>query len=326
MINLIENGQLATDLDAKTFSIVNLGAILPMPPNLAPSDDPRLSDARAPLDGSVTDASVAAGAGIAQSKLSLDGDIPSAWLGNSSTTAAAGNVAEYVANKGMPNGYASLDGSGRVPLSQIPGGVGLGTITSIGLTMPVEFQVSGSPITSGAGTFSVVWNTTIPNLSWFGNNSGAPSIPQFYTTPIPNALIPPLGANQVVSGQFNPVLIPVFLYGAGSHAGAAPDPGSSGNPTDYLARNGSYVAVPTLGPPYQPQLPAPTLTYSGSGSNRQVIVANTVAGVTSFYSVSGAGGPYQEVPSVGYFPLPAGQSWVYSSRPGYANSPIALSP
>src|SRR5262252_2213890 len=156
MIPLLESAKLATDLDANLFAFLNLGAVSPPPPNLAPSTDPRLTDAREPLPGSVTDASVAVGAGIVQSKLNLDGNIPPAWLGFGSGFAAPGDLVEYVANKGQPNGYASLDSGGKIPAGQVPTAVGTGTVTSIGITMPAQFSISGSPVT-GAGTLGVSW-------------------------------------------------------------------------------------------------------------------------------------------------------------------------
>lgn len=324
MIDLLENGVMSTDLDAKGFNIVNLGGLEPPPSNMASADDPRLSDPRVPLDGSVSNASIAAGAAIDQSKLNLDGNIPPSWIGASPTQAAAGNLAEYTANKGMPNGYAPLDGTGKVPVAYLPAEVGTGTITSIGLTMPPQFNVTGSPVT-GAGTLGVAWNNNAPNLSWFGNLSGAPAAPQFYTIALPAVLIPSLSAGKVTSGVFVPSLIPLALYGAGHQPGGVPDPGDGigGSPNDYLARNMTYMPVPSLGPFYQPAIPTLTLAFSGSGTNRQVIPSSTVAGVTFFYATAAITGPYQEVPSVGYFPLPTGQAWVYAARPGYGNSPIA---
>ena len=150
----LENAQLTTDLECGLFALRNLGSINPPPANLVLSTDPRLSDPRMPLAGSVVNASVAAGAAIDQSKLNLNGVIPPAWLGTTATTAAQGSLAEYVANKGQPNGYAALDGTGKVPSAQLPSGVGTGTVTSAGLTMPAQFAVAGGPVT-GSGTLAV---------------------------------------------------------------------------------------------------------------------------------------------------------------------------
>ncbi|HET7630299.1 MAG TPA: hypothetical protein VFK03_02905, partial [Candidatus Saccharimonadales bacterium] len=68
--------------------------------------DVRLVDQRVPLDDSVTDVKIPAGAGIAQSKIA-----------NLTTDLAS---KESAANKGVAGGYASLDGSGKVPSAQLP--------------------------------------------------------------------------------------------------------------------------------------------------------------------------------------------------------------
>lgn len=52
-----------------------------------------------------------------------------------------------------------------------------GTVTSVGLNMPVEFDVTGSPITS-AGTFGVTWASELANKVFAAPN-GAPGIPSF---------------------------------------------------------------------------------------------------------------------------------------------------
>lgn len=50
---------------------------------------------------------------------------------------------ERVANKGQPNGYASLDSSGKVPLGQIPAGVDAGKLQgrNVATTAPTDGQV-----------------------------------------------------------------------------------------------------------------------------------------------------------------------------------------
>ncbi len=57
-----------------------------------------------------------------------------------------------------------------------PGNVG--TVSSVGLSMPTEFSVSGSPITS-SGTISVSWDNQNANTVFAGPSSGAPSQPSF---------------------------------------------------------------------------------------------------------------------------------------------------
>lgn len=324
---ILENALLDSDLDANGYNIKNIGALDPVPSNLALTTDIRLSDARVPLDGSVTDASVAAGAAIAQSKLSLNGQIPPAWLGATATTAAQGNLAEYLTNKGQPNGYAELDGSGKVPALQLPTGIGTGTVTSVGLTMPAaEFSVGGSPVT-GNGTLAVTWANQ-SDQSWFGNKSGAPAAPQFYTTALPVSLIPDLDAAQVTSGTFDAALLPVMVaLGVGHAPGAVPDPGDGTGgalATDYLARDATWKAAPSIGPTYQPLVPDPTINHSSEAVGEQKIsVTESVTDAAIFYSVTSAATGFAEFPTIGYYSLPGGDTiWVYAAHQGYNNSNV----
>lgn len=57
-------------------------------------------------------------------------------------------------------------------------GGGSGTVTSVGLTMPVEFSVSGSPVTS-SGTLAVSKTNESANTVWAGPTSGSPAVPTF---------------------------------------------------------------------------------------------------------------------------------------------------
>lgn len=325
MINAIDNGILLTDLDCDGFNITRIGSLVPVPDNLVGLDDPRLIDARVPLNGSVTNASVADSAGIVQSKLSLDGVIPPAWLGTTSTTAAQGDLAEYLANKGIANGYASLDGTGKLPLAQLPDDAGTGTVTSVDFVMPAEFGVTGNPVNT-TGTITVAWNNLSDASQWFGNDTGVSAVPTFSTDPFPLPLIPDLPASIVTTGVFDPGLLPVAVgVGAGAAPGVVPDPGAAGDPTDYLARNMTYQPIPSVGPTYQPTVPDPTLTagypaYEGT----LYVVEESLKGVSLFY---GFGAAFQELPSTNYVIVPPGQTlYVYGAKSGYNNSNIVTAP
>jgi hypothetical protein len=57
---------------------------------------------------------------------------------------------------------------------------GLGTVTSVGLTMPGPFTVAGSPVTT-SGTFSVTLNTQLANSVFAGPVGGGAAAPTFRT-------------------------------------------------------------------------------------------------------------------------------------------------
>jgi hypothetical protein len=323
---ILQEASLNSDLDAAEHDLLNVAALDPVPGNLCASDDPRLTDARVPLTGSVTDASVALFAGIEQSKLDLNGVIPSAWLGTANTQAAQGDLAEYAANKNQPNGYAGLDGGGKILPAQLPGSVGTGTVTSVSLIMPGEFLVAGSPVIT-AGVLSVNW-ASIADNSWFGNKEGSPGAPQFYTDPLPAVLIPDLDTAKVISGVFDPVLLPDAVGLGGGHApGAVPDPGDgSGGAlgSDYLARDMSWKPFPSIGPTYQPTIDNPTINASTNPTGDKTLTfSDVIDGVTYFYSLVGATSDFQELPEAGYiFLAPSATVWVYAARSGYNNSAV----
>lgn len=57
-------------------------------------------------------------------------------------------------------------------------GGGNGSVTSVGLTMPAEFSVAGSPV-SASGTFAVTKATETANTVWAGPTGGGPAQPAF---------------------------------------------------------------------------------------------------------------------------------------------------
>lgn len=340
---IIEDAILSTDLNCDFHDLLNVRNLIPTPPGLVGSDDPRLTDARSPLPGSVVDASCAANAGIIQSKLALNGQIPGSWLGTGPGQAAPGDQAEYLVHKNQPLGYAGLDATAKVPPAQLPGTVGTGTVTSVGLTMPPEFAVTGSPVTQ-SGIISSVW-ATAANLSWFGNMEGAAGQPRFYNAPFPLALIPDLDASKVVSGVLDPARIPIAVgLGPGHAAGAVPDPGGivippgqsplpGGGPdpnavqtSDYLARDMTYKPLPLIGPVYQPVCPGPTLIIS-NGPPYLVTVTTSLNGASLFYSVDDPNRGFTPIVSGGQVAINSGQSlYAYTSKVGYTNSAIVVMP
>jgi len=103
---------------------------------------------------------------------------------------------------------------------------GAGTVTSVGVSMPGIYSVTGSPITT-SGTIAVTLSTQSANIVFAGPASGAAAAPTF---------------RALVGGD-----IPIFGASGSSHApGGVPDPGSTAGSTKYLCENGTW-AVPAGG-------------------------------------------------------------------------------
>lgn len=86
------------------------------------------------------------------------------------------------------------------------GGGGSGTVTSVGLSVPSEFSVSGSPIT-GAGTLAVSKANQTANTIWAGPTTGSAAAPAFRSmvaADLPNTAVTPgsyTSANITVDAQ-----------------------------------------------------------------------------------------------------------------------------
>ena len=100
--------------------------------------------------------------------------------------------------------FLSLNGATPVAL-------GSGTVTSVALTAPSQFAVTGSPIT-GAGTLAIAWNTQTANTILAGPASGGAAAPTYRALVAADiaGLVTPAGATTQV--QYN---------NAGAFAGAA---------------------------------------------------------------------------------------------------------
>lgn len=325
MTPLIENSQLATDLDCGWNALLNAANLLPVPAQFVDINDPSMSDPRYPLSGSVTDDSVAANAGITQDKLLLDGSIPTVWLGVGSNTAAEGDLAERVANKNQPNGYPGLDTNGKIALSRLPStGPSSGTVTEVAMATPPDLLISGSPI-HGSGVFSLSWRNA-PGYSLLQNFSSTPAPPSFSGAVLSVSLMPSLDASKFTTGVFPSTLFPVSSeMGIGHAPGVLPDPGdgSSGFADDYLGRDMEWhrFEVPIA---YQPYCDDVQITFmSVYGDSNYVSIASPQEGSNLFLRTGGTGN-FSEVASPITILSPPGEKIeAYASKAGYNNSDIA---
>jgi hypothetical protein len=324
----LENAELENDLDCQNFVLRNVRTIYPVPPGLVDKDDPSLYDPRVPPIASVTDESVSSAAGIQQSKLSLNGVIPTPWVGTGNKQAARGDLIERVSRKGAANGYAALDSTGKVPLSNVTTGAGVGKVTFVALQMPPELDVTG-PISASSGIFTVPWKN-VPDQSWFGfHGAGLDSVssPSFKAEPIHPTFVSAIPASKFTTGQLPPALLPVAVgVGVGNASGAIPDPGAAGHPTDYLGRDMQWHTF-QLNVASQPTAPTPTIELNAWSPDEVIVtVRSSLEGSSLFILV-------QKYPaySESAFVLSDGEEetisvndqdvvWAYAAKAGYNNS------
>jgi hypothetical protein len=105
------------------------------------------------------------------------------------------------------------------PVNWIVFSSGLGTVTSVGLTMPAPFTVAGSPVTT-SGTLAVTLNTQTANSVFAGPTGGGAAAPTFRA--LSAADIPNIDASAVTSGTFVAARIPTALN-SHTFTGITPD-------------------------------------------------------------------------------------------------------
>jgi predicted RecA/RadA family phage recombinase len=84
------------------------------------------------------------------------------------------------------------------------GGGGAGTVTSVGLALPAQFSVSGSPVTT-SGTLTAGWVNVAANVVLAGPSSGGAAAPAFRS--LVAADIPSLDASKITSGSFSDAFV-----------------------------------------------------------------------------------------------------------------------
>lgn len=320
MINALDNPILIADLDAQEFDILNCSNLMGAD-NVLYSSDSRMSNARSPLDGIIDDAMVAEDAGIVQSKLLLNGSLPPGWLGSTDTTAAQGDLVQYISEKDQINGYSSLGAGGRMPSGSVPIS-GTGTVTEIDFSFPGEFSVVPD-ISTTDKSFTVYLSAASPE-SWFGNSSGSSAQPSFITDPFPIGLIPDLGASQFTNGTFSTGRLPTAVgVGVGHQSGMIPViNGDEGLAGDYLARDMTFKKMETP-MSYQPTLPNPAITilyYAGPVA--MVDITENVKGTNLFYSTSTDIAAFTQIIKLPIQIAIGATVMVYASKVGYNNSEI----
>lgn len=120
----------------------------------------------------------------------LNGVSPGYFYNGTDAANLTGTVSVNRFNSGTgASGTTYLDGNGHWTT---PGGSG-GTVTSVGLTAPSIFTVTGSPVTT-SGTLAFSLNTQAANLIFAGPSTGAAATPTFRSlvaTDLPNTAVTP---------------------------------------------------------------------------------------------------------------------------------------
>lgn len=107
-------------------------------------------------------------------------------------------------------GSLYLSSNGKIYVKQDAGltsnwSLDLATVTSVALSLPSDFTVSGSPVTT-SGTLSAVWANQSANKALMGGTSGAAAVPTFRSlvgADLPNPSSSTLGGIQSTAGASN---------------------------------------------------------------------------------------------------------------------------
>jgi hypothetical protein len=132
------------------------------------------------------------------------------------TISSGGNVGIGTTNPGAKLEVAgqikmtgSTPGAGKVLTSDAVGLAtwetpSVGTVTSVGLSMPSQFAVTGSPVTT-SGTLAAAWNVQVANVVLAGPVSGGAVIPTFRA--LIGADIPDLSGTYSVIGHVHSTMV-----------------------------------------------------------------------------------------------------------------------
>lgn len=112
---------------------------------------------------------------LADARLSANVSLFGASVDNAEVTDATLLFAKWASNGCSSGQYPQYNGSAWVCGTVTPGS---GTVTSVGLTMPAIFSVTGSPVT-GSGSLAASLATQTANLVWAGPSTGSPAAPTF---------------------------------------------------------------------------------------------------------------------------------------------------
>lgn len=126
------------------------------------------------LSASIVNTDVSGSAAIAYSKLNLTGSVVNGDLTNTTLL-----FAKWASNGCVNLQVPQYNGAAWVCKSLATSDVtGAGTVTSVAMSVPSGFSISGSPITTN-GTLALAYANATANFALIGPSSGAPAAPTF---------------------------------------------------------------------------------------------------------------------------------------------------
>lgn len=129
--------------------------------------------------------------------VTLNGATSGSVVIGAKAAAGTGTIFNLPITNGTVNQVLITDGTGNTSWAT----AGSGTVSSVGLSMPGIFTVTGSPVV-GAGTLTATLNTETSNTVWAGPTTGAASAPTFRAlvgADLPNPSATTLGGIQSVA-------------------------------------------------------------------------------------------------------------------------------
>jgi len=200
---------------------------------------------------------------------------------------------ESLATSGAQSAVFSFSTSNSSAATIIVKGVptGVGSVTSVGLTVPSRQTVSGSPVT-GAGTLAITDNTQSANQVFAGPSSGSAAAPTFralVSADVPGSLTNPMTTQgDIIYGGASgaPTRLP-----AGTSGQVLQTNGSSAAPSWVAPGGGSGISLTTTGSSGAATLTGTVLNipvYTGGGGASTPVIRGTgiQASSAASYTVS----------------------------------------
>lgn len=164
---------------------------------------------------------------------------------------------------GSPSAANFLRGDGTWTAT----GVGTGTVTSVAASVPAEFLLAGSPITT-SGTLAITKNTQTANTVWVGPTSGGAAQPTFRV--LVAADIPAITESKFSFTDITTANATASLHGL--------LPKLSGNGSDCLRGDGSFSTCPGAG------TGGDFSTNTTTSVAQQIVVASGTGGKTGEFA------------------------------------------